>query len=141
MGEFEDAGGDLNMEYQVKALNLPSDAFQRGYLECAEWVGILYEESRATFRDSVSPRWNSESLAQAREDCESFQAAAGALLDGADASRAGHDFFLTRNRHGAGFWDGDYPEPAGRKLTDMAHVYGEANVDFDAEIGILFFLE
>jgi hypothetical protein len=45
-----------------------------------------------------------------------------------DDIRAGMDFFLTRNRHGAGFWDRDYAE-TGRtvlaRLTDAAHVYGE----------------
>lgn len=35
------------------------------------------------------------------------------------------DFYLTRNGHGAGFWDGDYPDEVGRKLTDIAHGFGE----------------
>ena len=39
--------------------------------------------------------------------------------------KAGHDFWLTRNRHGAGFWDGDWPEPQASRLTDAAHAYGE----------------
>lgn len=46
-------------------------------------------------------------------------------LDGMNAwHSAGIDFHLTRNRHGAGFWDrgtGDI----GRRLTDNAHPYGE----------------
>jgi hypothetical protein len=39
--------------------------------------------------------------------------------------QAGHDFWLTRNGHGAGFWDGDWPEPAATELTDAAHAAGE----------------
>lgn len=35
------------------------------------------------------------------------------------------DLYLTRNRHGAGFWDGGYPDEIGRKLTDIAHGLGE----------------
>ena len=37
--------------------------------------------------------------------------------------RAGHDFWLTRNRHGSGFWDEGLGE-RGKKLTDAAHAYG-----------------
>lgn len=40
---------------------------------------------------------------------------------------AGHDFWLTRCGHGAGFWDGDWPEPHAQKLTDAAEAFG--NVD------------
>lgn len=35
-----------------------------------------------------------------------------------------HDFWLTRNRHGAGFWDGDYPKPLADELTKWAHSFG-----------------
>ena len=38
---------------------------------------------------------------------------------------AGYHFWLTRNGHGAGFWDGDYPEPIGQRLTVNAHGFGE----------------
>jgi len=37
---------------------------------------------------------------------------------------AGHDYWLTRNGHGAGFWDGDWPEPYAAQLDDSAHAYG-----------------
>jgi hypothetical protein len=39
----------------------------------------------------------------------------------------GHDFFLTRCGHGAGFWDRGYGE-LGRKLTDASHVYGDVYI-------------
>ena len=38
-----------------------------------------------------------------------------------------YDFWLTRNRHGAGFWDGDYEEGVGKVLTDIAHAFGEVS--------------
>jgi hypothetical protein len=56
--------------------------------------------------DDIAP----ESLARIVRDCAAFQAQAADLLaaayqrPGYDAARAGHDFWLTRNRHGAGFW-------------------------------------
>jgi hypothetical protein len=45
---------------------------------------------------------------------------------------AGHDFALTRNRHGAGFWDRGLGD-LGARLTDAAHAYGEQTgmVDLD----------
>jgi len=40
-------------------------------------------------------------------------------------SLAGHDFALTRNGHGAGFWDGDLPEALGERLTAASKTAGE----------------
>jgi hypothetical protein len=37
---------------------------------------------------------------------------------------AGHDFALTRNGHGAGFWDGDLPEELGERLTEASETSG-----------------
>jgi hypothetical protein len=48
-------------------------------------------------------------------------------IDG-DYSRAGHDFWLTRNGHGAGFWDGRWPEPEASRLTESAHRYGSSDL-------------
>lgn len=45
--------------------------------------------------------------------------------DGDAWAYAAHDFILTRNHHGAGFWDGDWAEPWGERLTELAHSYGE----------------
>jgi len=44
---------------------------------------------------------------------------------GGDTERAGRDFWLTRNGHGAGFWDGDWPKAVGDRLTKAAKKYGE----------------
>lgn len=41
-----------------------------------------------------------------------------------DAYMAGHDFWLTRNGHGAGFWSRDLGE-IGDKLTEAAKAFGE----------------
>lgn len=42
------------------------------------------------------------------------------------ADQAGHDFALTRNHHGAGFWDRGLGEHGGR-LTANAEPYGESS--------------
>lgn len=49
----------------------------------------------------------------------------------ADAGQAGHDMWLTRNHHGAGFWDHNSKRDAdayaaGQRLTTAAHALGEA---------------
>lgn len=42
---------------------------------------------------------------------------------------AAHDFWLTRNGHGAGFWDGAWTEPVATELTDAAHAFGSCDLD------------
>jgi len=49
---------------------------------------------------------------------------------------AGHDFVLTRNRHGAGFWDRGYGDK-GDRLTKAAHVYGDASL-YEGDNGKLY---
>lgn len=50
-------------------------------------------------------------LAKMRVDCDAFLAQHGALLANAtDDELAGHDFWLSRNGHGAGFFDGGASE-------------------------------
>lgn len=72
-------------------------------------------------------------LARMRADCDAFYDANHADLNcegvtfGPDFDqdgRAGHDFWLTRNGHGAGFWDGDWPEPQAARLTAAASAAG-----------------
>jgi hypothetical protein len=48
-------------------------------------------------------------------------------MDTSDDEDAGHNFWLTQNHHGAGFWDGDYPTN-GKKLTELSHKYGEVDL-------------
>lgn len=42
--------------------------------------------------------------------------------------RFGHDLALTRNGHGAGFWDRGLPSDAGDVLTDWAESLGTLNI-------------
>lgn len=74
-------------------------------------------------------------------DCERFESenretieaaiATGEVKCGPDFDawgHAAHDFCLTRNGHGVGFWDGDWPEPYADKLTQAAKAFGEMNL-------------
>ncbi len=50
-------------------------------------------------------------------------------------AQAGHDFFLTSHRHGAGFWDGDWPM-YGDTLTKLSHLYPEeTHLELDPDTG------
>lgn len=82
-----------------------------------------------------------ETLERIIADCAKFQAdntetiseaiATGEVKCGPDfdeQGRAGHDFWLTREGHGCGFWDGDWPEPYSDKLTAAAKAFGAFNL-------------
>lgn len=102
------------------------NTFIKAYLECALWSS---QDEDGDPLDSVfgiddlAP----ETLRQAIEDCTAFQADNASDLEGIDPSQAGHDFWLTRNRHGAGFWDRGLGE-VGQRLTDASHAYGEVDL-------------
>jgi len=76
-----------------------------------------------------------ETMERIQKDCSGFQEQNGETISDAECSgeystweQAGHDFWLTRNGHGAGFWDGDWSEPAGEQLTAAAKKFGELSL-------------
>lgn len=82
--------------------------------------------SDATFdADDLAP----STLEEIREECRQFIAANHRDLAsaGVDAEQAGHDFYLTRNRHGAGFWDRGNGA-TGDRLADAARVWGTSEL-------------
>lgn len=62
-----------------------------------------------------------------RETCADFIDANIEDLAGIDPEQAGHDFWLTRNRHGDGFWDRGLGE-RGERLSDAARVYSSVDL-------------
>ncbi|MFX7784369.1 hypothetical protein ABTJ92_19280, partial [Acinetobacter baumannii] len=53
------------------------------------------------------------------------------LPKGADCTviqYAGHDFWLNRNGHGSGFWDGDWPGEMGDRLDEASKKYGTVDL-------------
>jgi hypothetical protein len=62
-------------------------------------------------------------VASGRELLDFMRSNADDLAD-MDAGQVGHDFLLTRNRHGAGYWDRGLGE-RGERLTEMAQSHGE----------------
>lgn len=73
--------------------------------------------------DDLAP----ETLEEFRRDCQSFWKDYWKLVKD-NPGQAGHDFWLTRNGHGAGFLDGDWPEEDGKTLTDASRIYGSIDL-------------
>ena len=118
--------------------------FFHAYVTTALWSST--DESRDDGGDAFDQNYDQDDIApeaitEMESDCRAFLAIAGDTISTATTQwddiagvgfdkygRAGHDFWLTRNGHGAGFWDGDWPENEGSTLTDMAEKFGEVNL-------------
>lgn len=109
------------------------DAFTTAYIEA-----ILFsenDESTPSGGEPLNKNYSAEDIApeamvKIKEDCEKFQKDNASILDPLpqkEIRRAGHDFWLTRNHHGAGFWDGDWPEH-GEALTASARQYIQLDI-------------
>jgi hypothetical protein len=119
------------------------DSFTRQYIGTALWSSN--DESDDSGGEPLDRNYDedditSETLASMIQDAQDFQRdnaemllrayASGTYVGGQryDASNAGHDLWLTRNRHGAGFWDRGLPKAVGEALSTAAHNMGEINL-------------
>lgn len=127
--------------------------FFRGYVGAALWLVPEWSEDEVEHgneepwdtdqfdEDDILP----EAMASMREDCISFLGQAFPMLPD-NLNMAGYHFFLTRNRHGTGFWD--QPERYGEyadDLTELADLYGNQQLwpgqrEIDGETSWVLFL-
>jgi hypothetical protein len=115
------------------------DDFTLAYLEAALWS--TNDNADETGGQPLDQNYSIEdidfaSLARLLEDCAQFQQAPAwrAALEAeawnrptgehSPEAQGGHDFWLTQNGHGAGFWDGDWTEPHGEALTQLSKRFG-----------------
>lgn len=99
--------------------------FIRGYVEAGLWAstddnGKPLDRAHTT----AGLTWAARHVITLQ--CSRFMQQAHMMIEG-EEEKAGRDFFLTRNRHGAGFWDGDWPR-WGERLTKLAHSFGEQSL-------------
>lgn len=104
------------------------------YAECAIWL-TMDENEEPLDKDHDFCDLSPGTWACFERDCQSFYEQARTLIESgpefrhSKPERAGHDFWLTRNGHGAGFWDGDWDTAAnpelGSALTAIAKTFGE----------------
>jgi hypothetical protein len=102
------------------------------YIECALWSST--DNSRDDGGDPLDDNYTGsdldmETVKEMVSDCADFvQGLPEELREKVESNpkQAGHDFWLTRNGHGAGFWD--RPEIWGKgdcdRLADAARIYG-----------------
>lgn len=98
------------------------DNFVRAYLECALWSSTDDEGNPLDTGHDLSDI-SEKTITEAIDDCNSFRESVGDMLTEWSDEQAGHDFWLTRNGHGAGFWDRG--RKFGDELTKLAHPFGE----------------
>ena len=112
---------------------LRNSAFLRGYVECLLWTGDCEDESKS-LRDydfsaeDMQRKLTGKERGQIWKDCRNFQKENPELLSqaeeqGRDMEHLGHDFHLSRNGHGTGFWDRGLGE-VGQKLNAASREYG-----------------
>lgn len=102
------------------------DNFTKSYLIAALWSSVDDNQNPLDDNYDISALEPS-ALKNAIDECQDFQSQYADLLEDIDVSQAGHDFWLTRNGHGTGFWDRDLGE-IGEKLTEASKSYGEADL-------------
>lgn len=117
------------------------------YIECALWASVYMgpeersEDDPETFDEFSATDIADDTLWQMAQDWNDFQRNQSPLLEEAETEfgytirQAAHDFWLTRNGHGAGFWDRGIGE-IGEKLSSAARVYGSQDLwaDEDGQI-------
>lgn len=122
--DIEAARSALANAFPGLTIELPevNPDFLDGYIAAALWSSLddADDPLDANYQpDDIAP----ETLAAMTEDCRKFLSECGSLIVGkcdkqtscSEMEYAGHDFWLTRNGHGAGFWDGDWE--TGDELT------------------------
>lgn len=98
------------------------DAFTRAYIEAALWSSTDDSNPGLDLQDYELA---DETRAAMAADCRKFQAENDCSERG--DLQGGHDFWLTRNGHGCGFWDGDWPE-TGEALDKAAKAFGSCEL-------------
>lgn len=101
--------------------------FLDSFLEAALWASTDPETEEPLDRHYTTRDIAPDTMARLLDDAfafleQNYEDVVGRLED------AGRDFWFTRNGHGTGFWDGDWPEPAASRLTESAKQFGEVDL-------------
>ena len=128
---------DKELEISNKLLDVLSEdvdpdngGFTNAYIEAALWSSLDDNDEPLDKKYSKSDI-SDETMNQIKDDCNKFKDEATQIYSdgGWSDDQAGHDFWLTRNGHGAGFWDRSesegYNQDAGKQLTDISKKFGE----------------
>ena len=130
----------LKQMTKARLLRLISrDSFLRPYFETALWSSSDDSDDSGgepldrNYQNSDFTKEGLITLIEIAQKFENDSQVIRAVSYGEDVfdmgwDQAAHDLWLTQNGHGAGFWDGDWPEPSAATLTRKAHDLGEVNI-------------
>jgi hypothetical protein len=112
----DEYGDPLDENYLIA--NFEEESLKKLYTEYQQFISIVEEKITAAIGD----KWN------CIDDFYDVQQPA--------LNQTEYDYVLTRNRHGAGFWDGDWSSEVSQILTDAAQSQPEftALIDDDGKI-------
>lgn len=110
-------------------------AFTTSYTETALWASVG-DDDEPLDKTFGSGQFAESAAREIADELYDFVTQNWADLAALDPSQAGHDFFLTRNHHGAGFWDRGLGE-LGERLTKASHAYGTSEV-YEGDDGELY---
>lgn len=104
------------------------DEFVRDYVIAMFWTDCSSDSE--DMADASFDELDEKTLADIASECDDFQVANARDISKYQ-EKTGHtggvDFWLTRNRHGAGFWDRGLGA-LGDRLSEAAKVYGSVNL-------------
>lgn len=112
----------------------------RAYIDCALWASTDDDGNPLGGADALAP----ETLESLTEDAHSFLSVCwgdtweGFSIDvsGIEPEQIGHDLWLTRNGHGAGFWDRGLGA-VGEALSEQARAMGSVYL-YVADDGLIY---
>lgn len=110
--------------------------FTQAYIDALRWSEVAYSVDGADLGnfDGIEGDLSPGALRTIEGQCAEYYWANEATWTaaGMDDAQAGHDFCLTRNRHGVGFWDRGLGA-VGEQLTETARLFGEQHLVYCGE--------
>lgn len=116
------------------------DRFTAAYIEA-----VFFTDTGDDGQPSREADLSGDALADIEADCRSFWRRFGCYVTtdicneafGDPITQAGHDFHFTRNGHGVGFWEDEWPECYRDMLTKAAENYGPLDI-YEADDGLIY---
>ena len=112
--------------------------FRKGYIDALLWSSVNNDAEEEQYFDELANGYEDfdvESQERIDKDCKDFLEKALKFIPEGSFDQAGHDFALTRNEHGAGFWDreDEYGQDAAEKLNIIADSFLEISLEWIPE--------
>lgn len=128
----------------VKIGGIQVDTFTWNYITALFWTSDETDFPEYCYSGEFSineqdvARLSPDTLFRVIDDCTKFEELAQVMFDAtpADCATHGADFCLSRNGHGAGFWDRGYGA-VGDALHAIAKSFGEFNL-YMGDDGIIY---